>query len=115
MQWWFSTCKPTSVLWHDFILLYLKQNVNFLSDKILIMSNEVIIERKKPHFISTEFKAQRSAADAAHAAHADDVNKTSRILKALAFTALTSILYVILSKKQKENKKNKEALAYEVW
>ncbi len=76
------------------------------------MSNEVILERKKPHFISTEFKAQRMAADAAHA---DDVNKTTGILKALAFTALASIVYVMLSKKQKENKKNKEALAYEVW
>ena len=77
------------------------------------MSNEVIVERKKPHFISTEFKAQHIAADAV--VHADDLNKTIRILKALAFTALISIVYVILSKKQKENKKNKEALAYEVW
>lgn len=77
------------------------------------MSNEVILERKRPHFISTEFKAQRLAADAA--AHTDNLHKTTSILKALAFTALTSIVYLMLSKKQKENKKNKEALAYEVW
>ena len=77
------------------------------------MSNEVILERKKPHFISTEFKAQRMAATASM--HASNVNRTSNILKTLAFTALGSIVYLMLSKKQKENKKNKEALAYEVW
>ncbi len=77
------------------------------------MSNEVTLEIKKPHFISTEFKVQRLAADTA--AHADDVNKTTDILKVLAFTALASMAYIMLSKKQKENKKNKEALAYEVW
>jgi hypothetical protein len=77
------------------------------------MSNKEILERKKPHFISTEFKAQRLAANAT--ARADDVNKTTDILKVLAFTALASIAYVMLSKKHKENKKNKEALAYEVW
>ena len=66
------------------------------------MSNEVILERKNPHFISTGI-------------HAEDLKKTTDILKALAFTALGSIVYLILSKKQKENKKNKEALAYEVW
>ena len=77
------------------------------------MSNEVILERKKPHFISTEFKAQRIAAEAG--IPADNVNRTANILKALAFTALGSIVYLMLSEKQKENKKNKEALAYEVW
>ena len=77
------------------------------------MSNEVILERKKPHFISTEFKMQRVATDTA--VHTDNLNKTTRILKALVFTAFGSIVYVMLSKKQKENKKNKEALAYEVW
>ena len=77
------------------------------------MSNEVILERKKPHFISTEFKAQRIAASAG--IHAEELIKTTNLLKVLAFTALGSIVYLILSKKQKENKKNKEALAYEVW
>ncbi len=76
------------------------------------MSDEITLERKRPHFISTEFKAQSIAADAAHT---DDVNKTTDTLKVLAFIALASIAYVMLSKKQKENKKNKEALAYEVW
>lgn len=77
------------------------------------MSNEIILERKTPHFISTEFKAQRLAADAAM--RQDNLDITTRILKALAFTAFGSIMYLMLSKKQKENKKNKEALAYEVW
>ena len=77
------------------------------------MSNEVILERKKPHFISTEFKAQCIAAQAG--IHADNLNRTAKILKALAFTSLASIMYVMLSKKQKENKKNKEALSYEIW
>ena len=77
------------------------------------MSNEITLERKKPHFISTEFKAQRMAAEEAN--HSANLKRTTNVLKALAFTALASIVYIMLSRKQKENKKNKEALAYEVW
>ena len=77
------------------------------------MSNEVILERKKPHFISTGFKSQCIAAGAE--IHADDLNRTTKILKALAFTAVASAACVLLIKKRKENKKNKAALAYEVW
>jgi hypothetical protein len=91
----------------------LAQNVNFSVQKFAIMSNEVILERKKPHFISTEFKVQRIAAEAG--IHDDSLNRTANILKGLVFTALASIVYVMFNKKQKVNKKNKEALAYEVW
>lgn len=81
--------------------------------KNLTMSNEVIVERKKPHFISTEFKVQRLAAD--EAVTADNLNVTTKILKGLVFTALASVAYLFFNEQAKETRKNKEALAYEVW
>ena len=77
------------------------------------MSNEVILDRKKPHFISHEFKAQRIVAQQHQ--HDANINRTSKILKALAFTALASVTYLFLNKQIRETRKNKEALAYEVW
>ena len=77
------------------------------------MSNEVILERKKPHFISTEFKAQRLAADAS--APGDNLEMTTNLLKGLLFTALASVAFLFFNKQREKTKKNKEALAYEVW
>lgn len=77
------------------------------------MSNELILERKKPHFISTEFKAQRIISHENR--HGVNLQTTSKILKALAFIAVASTAFLFLSKKRNEYRKNKEALAYEVW
>ena len=77
------------------------------------MSNEVILERKKPHFISTEFKAQRLAAD--EGISADNLDMTTKILKGLIFTALASVAYLVFNKQIKETRKNKEALFKEDW
>jgi hypothetical protein len=77
------------------------------------MSNEIISKRKRPHFISTEFNAQRLAADA-HAS-ADNLVKTTNLLKGLAFTALASVAFLFFNKQNKKSRKDKEALAYEVW
>ncbi|HEY8688992.1 MAG TPA: hypothetical protein VIM07_07145 [Chitinophagaceae bacterium] len=77
------------------------------------MSNEVILERKKPHFISTEFNAQRIIVQQYQSDA--NLNMTTKILKGLVFTALASVVYLFFNKQIKETRKNKEALAYEVW
>ena len=74
------------------------------------MSENITIERKKPHFLTTEFKVQR------------DINEENnsgfdvlQMIKALSITAIASIAYLMLVKNKKRKKKDKEALAYEVW
>lgn len=76
------------------------------------MSNILNLERKKPHFISTEFKAQRLIN------HSDKQSVSlsrNTILKALSFIAIAATTYFLLHKKQTRTKKNNEALSYEIW
>lgn len=77
------------------------------------MSTELILERKKPLFISKEFTTKRMLTDTD--IRKSNLIRTAAILSVLTFTVLAATVFVLLNQKRKQHFKNKEALAYEVW